>query len=136
MSRERLQNLLARRLQAVDPQIDGRALGQRFALLGRALAESLIEHGMEPFRIIAPHPGGSASQIAVPKASHFFGRQAGGREALAAAISGDLMQGRVPAVLERRQHDGAGFAASHQIGERLFPPQAVEDEIADKAAVA
>ena len=50
---ERLQHLLARRLQRVDAQIDGRARAQRRALLGRARAEGALERRQQPVGNVA-----------------------------------------------------------------------------------
>ncbi len=50
---ERGERLLARRLQEVGAQIDGRAFGERPPLLGRAGAEGRLELRREPFGIVA-----------------------------------------------------------------------------------
>ena len=91
---------------------------------------------MKPFGIVALYPRRSIGQIAVREAALLLGCKGRGAKPLPAAEAGDLLNRNVPAISKRSQRDGARRIGAHQIRERLLPPQAVEDEIADPGAVA
>ncbi len=96
MALKRLQDLLARCLQAVDAQIRRRTFGQRPALINRVLAEGFGKRLVQPFRIVAPHPVFRTGEVCAGEPFLLIGRQRLRAEPLAGAKRRNLGRLHVP----------------------------------------
>ena len=104
---ERAERLVACGLEDVHAEINGRALSQRPALLGRGRAEARLELGVEPFGEIPRHMRGRVRQVGGCEPRTFVFRELRRSVALACEKRGDRIDTEVVRLSERPQEFGA-----------------------------
>ena len=111
--RERAERLVAIGLEKIHPEVDGRALGERPALLRGGRAEARLELRREPFGEIPNNMRGRGCQVGGCEPRIFAFREFLRRVALAGEQSGDRLDVEVLGLSERAQHFGARTYLAH-----------------------
>ena len=133
---ERRERLVACGLEGVHAQIDGRALGERPALLRSGGAEARLELRRKPFGEISDHMRGRAREVRGCEPRNFALRELRGSVALAREQSGDRLDAEVASLSQGAEDFGARTWLAHDPGGRAFPAQRVIDERRYRRAVA
>ena len=130
------QDLVARRLQRVDAQVERRTSSQGLGFFKPVFVEIFFKGRLHPFRDIALHMQRRVVERAASKGGHHVGSQRLRRELVAFQLCCQLLWRNAPLT----EHDGMaerrGAVAVHQIGMREFHPQRVIDDIADRGTIA
>ena len=133
---ERLQDLVARRLQRIDPEVQRRTAGKRLRFGKPVFIEIFLERRLDPFRDIALYVERRIFELAAGKGGGHVLRQRLGREFVAVQFSCQLLWRNAPLA----EHDGMAercrTVAVHQIGMREFHAQRVIDDVADRGTIA
>ncbi len=133
---ERRRDPVAVALERVDAQIERRAARERGALGGALGAEHTLEMRIEPFRIIAGHPGRRTLEIGGIEACTLRRRSAARRKAPAIRQRRDRSAVELALEPQHAEHDGARAALPHDMGARRPPAQRVIDQTRDRRAIA
>jgi hypothetical protein len=133
---QRLEHLVAARLQRIGAQVERRPPGERLGFGKPRISKIRLEGRLDPFRNVALHMRGGIIEIAGMEGGEFFLGQGFRSKPVAVEFRGQRLGGEAPLAQEHRIAEGRRTFIIHQEGVRQFHAQRVIDDIADRGAVA
>src|SRR3954463_15756334 len=134
--RKQRRRLVTVALDVVDAQIKRRAARKRRALGGALLAERTGEIRIEPFRVVASHPGRSTLEVKHGEPRLLLGAQRLRCKALAIRQSRDGIGLKLALEPQHAEQDRARAGVAHDMDAGRPPAQRVIDQAGERGAVA
>ena len=133
---EGLRRARAVAFERIDAQIDRRPAGEGHSFRGALFAEHFCKPRVEPFRIVAAHMRRRVFEACRGQRLSFRGIERGRAMAGAVGKSRNGVGRQGAGEFQRAEQGCARGRGAHQKGRRTLSPQSVEDEAADRRAVA